>query len=366
MESGDIVCLEGDIQGRGVLPSHFRDFSDTQFNQHYGITKEKWFVENGVAAMVYIRPTTKKHGRNRSLIAPDRGKNSQLAVFNDEIFGVGSYEFTKVPDRWCPIFESYPNCPEGGGHLKPVKDGNRYTAWSPQRQEYLQIPTRWDRNLFYCRPFQDPKWEDFEMELLPAAPGVNGVNFRVNGGGSKTGRPKLGAGVRLFNAKHTATFPECQDNRYLKHESKQHPRDAEEWYVPWGEFRPKFRYHDDQVIKGSLTINFPVTGIGKLVAGIKPKVPRGRITTPRPQEQDDDYYNPQGSPVKANPFSTHNTPNNYNPQGLPAARYAAGAPNSLHGNYNTTMGKSVEELMKKLMDGQVLSTEELTRLQRLD
>ena len=100
MEAGDIVCLEGDISGRGVLASHFRDLTDVQFAQSYGITKEQWFIENNVPAQVYIRPTTKKNGRTRSLISPDRGKNSQLAVFDDEIFGVGSYEFTALPERW--------------------------------------------------------------------------------------------------------------------------------------------------------------------------------------------------------------------------------------------------------------------------
>ena len=374
MDAGDIVCLESDIHGKGILPSHFHDLTSTQFNQHYGMSKEQWFIDANVAAMVYIRPTTKKDGRLRSLIAPDRGKNSQLAVFNDEIFGVGSYEFTAIPERWCPVFNTTTHCPEGGGPLKPVKHDTHYTAWSPERQEYLNIPTRWDRNLFFCRPFQDPQWEDFEMELLPAAPGVNGVNYRVNGGGSKTGRPKLGAGVRLYNAQQTPTFPECQDNRYLKHESKQHPRDAEEWYIPWGQFRPKFRYYDDQVPRGSITINFPMTGIGKIMTGIKPAIARGRVTTPRPQESDDDYYQPMKSryppmpakqqqtgnpfmnPARANPHSTSNTPANYYPQGSPT-------PSSFQ---PPSQADKVAALMKKLMSGETLTTDELMQLQRFD
>lgn len=121
MEAGDIVCLEGDISGRGVLASHFRDLTDTQFAQSYGVTKEQWFIENNIPAMVYIRPTTKKDGRTRSLISPDRGKNSQLAVFDDEIFGVGSYEFTALPERWIPIWSHTTQCPEGGGPLKPIQ-----------------------------------------------------------------------------------------------------------------------------------------------------------------------------------------------------------------------------------------------------
>ncbi len=373
MDAGDIVCLESDIHGRGILPNHFHDLTSTQFNQHYGMSKEQWFIDANVPAMVYIRPTTKKDGRLRSLIAPDRGKNSQLAVFNDEIFGVGSYEFTAIPERWCPIFNTTTHCPEGGGPLKPVKLDNNYTAWSPERQDYLNIPTRWDRNLFYCRPFQDPKWEDFEMELLPAAPGVNGVNYRVNGGGSKTGRPKLGAGVRLYNAQQTATFPECQDNRYLKHESKQHPRDAEEWYIPWGQFRPKFRYYDDQVPRGSITINFPMTGIGKIMTGIKPAISRGRVTTPRPQESDDDYYNPQPTnpflnPARArraNPYSTTNKPSNYYPQGQSPSQSQPFSPTT-PSQPQKTHAQNVEELMKKLMSGETLTTEELMKLQRFD
>mgnify|MGYP001230127895 CR=1 FL=1 len=384
MEAGDIVCLEGDISGRGVLASHFRDLTDTQFAQSYGVTKEQWFIENNVPAMVYIRPTTKKNGRTRSLISPDRGKNSQLAVFDDEIFGVGSYEFTALPERWCPIWSHTTQCPEGGGPLKPIQKGDTYLAWSPQRQEYLCVPTRWQRNLMFCRPYENPKWEDFEMELLPAAPGVNGANFRVNGGGSKTGRPKLGAGVRLFNAQAEPTFPECHDNKYLKHHQDQHPREAEEWYIPWGEFRPKFRWWSDQVTKGSLTINFPLTGIGKLVSGIE-RPSRGRVTTPRPQETDSDYYhpmqprgqnyppvpakqrqtgNPFMNPARANPFSTSNTPANYYPQG--STNSPQGFVPPTQPSDAKTARQKIDELMKKLMSGESLTTEELMSLQRRD
>ncbi len=374
MDAGDIICLEHDIAGRGILPSHLRDLSDMQFNQHYGTSKEEWFIKSDVAAMVYIRPTTKKHGRTRSLIAPDRGKNSQLAVFDDEIFGVGSYEFTAIPERWVPIWNHTADCAAKGGPLKPVKQGDIYTAWSPQIQEYLHIPTRWQRNLMFCRPYDNPKWEDFEMELLPAAPGVNGANFRVNGGGSKTGRPKLGAGVRLFNAQAEPNFPECHDNKYLKHHTDKHPREADEWYVPWGEFRPKFRWWSDGVTKGSLTINFPVTGIGKLITGIE-KPPRGRVTTPRPQENHDDYYhpmipsNPFGNPARAQPYSTTNTPNNYYPQGNPPAKanpFAPSQPQPQHPGFPNPKAKKVDELMKKLMRGETLTTEELMLLQRWD
>ena len=364
MESGDIICLEHDISGKGILPSHLQDMTDHQFAQHYGTTKEEWFVKSNVSAMVYIRPTTKKDGRTRSLIAPDRGKNSQLAVFDDEIFGVGSYEFTSLPERWCPIFSYNSTCPDGGGELKPVKRGNNYTAWSPEKQCYLDIPTRWERNLMFCRPFANPNWEDFDMEVLHAAPGVNGANFRVNGGGSRTGRPKLGAGVRLYNAQNAPTFPECHDNRYLKHENDRHPREAEEWYIPWGEFRPKFRWHDDSVPKGSVTINFPLTGITKFFPGIKSSNPRGRVTTPRPKETDDDYYNPRPS----NPFNPQRN-RAQTPQQMP--RGIPNPPNPYNPVIPTTTnpystGKTVEELMKKLMSGETLTTEELMRLQRFD
>jgi hypothetical protein len=90
--------------------------------------------------------------------------------------------------------------------------------------------------------------------------------------------------MRVYNAQNKPTFPDCHDNRYLKHNNNStkwpHPQEADEWYVPWGEFRPKFRYHDDKVNKGSITINFPITGIGKIIVGIK-KLPRGRVTKPR-------------------------------------------------------------------------------------
>ena len=202
MKAGDVICLEMDVNKGGVQSSHFRDLTEHQFAHIVGCSKAEWFLKNNVPAHVYIRPTTRKDGRTRSLIAPDRGKNSQLAVFDDEIFGVGSYEFTRIPERWVPIFAHSKDCPEGGGTLKPIMDNDVYTAWSEQRQDYLRVPTRWGRNLMFCRPYdlQDGWEDDFEMELLPAAPGVNGVNFRVNGGGSKTGRPKLGAGMRLYNA----------------------------------------------------------------------------------------------------------------------------------------------------------------------
>ena len=303
MESGDVICLTTDLAGRGILPHHFQEMSDYQFNAHYGISKEEWFYQNPVNAHVYIRKTTKKNGRTRSLIAPSMGRNSQLAVFDDEIFAAGSYEFTQLPERWCPIFESRQEVPEGGGELKPIKTDNSYSVWSPQKEEYCLLPTRWERNLLYCRPYDELSYDDFEMELLPAAPGVNGVNYKVNGGGGKTGRPKLGAGMRLYNAQKQPNFPDCHDNRYLKHETERHPRDAEEWYVPWSEFRPKFRWHDDRVPKGSLTINFPITGIGKLVKGIK-QTPRGRITDPR-------QYPPTPDRQKQYPWSQ--PPQPYNP-----------------------------------------------------
>ena len=209
MQSGDIICLTTDVAGRGILPHHLNDMTDHQFVAHYGTTKDEWFEKNPVDAHVYIRKTTKKGGRPRSLIAPSMGRNSQLAVFNDEIFMVGSYELTKVPDRWCPIFETSEQVPEGGGELKPIRCDNNYSAWSPESEKYCMIPTRWDRNLLYCRPWAETTLDDFEMELLPAAPGVNGVNFRVNGGGGKTGRPKLGAGMRLYNAPHKPDFPDA-------------------------------------------------------------------------------------------------------------------------------------------------------------
>ncbi len=284
MEPGDVICLLAEVQGRGIMPHHFKDMTDRQFFASYNITKEAWFENEDIPAHVYIRKTTKKDGRTRSLIAPERGRLSQMAVFNDEIFSTGSYEFTKLPERWCPIYKSSQEVPEGGGELKPVRHDECYSAWSPQEEKYILIPTRWERNLMYCRPYGDFQYDDFEMELLPAAPGVNGANFKVNGGGGKSGRPKLGAGMRVYNAQNKPTFPDCHDNRYLKHNNNStkwpHPQEADEWYVPWGEFRPKFRYHDDKVNKGSITINFPITGIGKIIVGIK-KLPRGRVTKPR-------------------------------------------------------------------------------------
>ena len=85
MQSGDIICLTTDVAGRGILPHHLNDMTDHQFVAHYGTTKDEWFEKNPVDAHVYIRKTTKKGGRPRSLIAPSMGRNSQLAVFNDEI-----------------------------------------------------------------------------------------------------------------------------------------------------------------------------------------------------------------------------------------------------------------------------------------
>ncbi len=363
MKTGDIVCLVGDVAGRGILPHHFQDMTDHQFVSHYGITKTEWFQQNQVNAHVYIRKTTKKDGRTRSLIAPPSGRNSQLAVFDDEIFMVGSYELTAFPDRWCPIFNSDDSVPEGGGELKPIKCNEHYSAWSPAEEKYLMIPTRWERNLLYCRPFESATLEDFEMELLPAAPGVNGVNYRVNGGGSKSGRPKLGAGMRLYNAQQKPTFPDCHDNRYLKHESHRHPQDAEEWYVPWGEFRPKFRWHDDTVPKGSMTINFPMTGIGKLVKGIK-QPPRGRVTTPR-QQPPYDYDPPHNNrkPWSQNPFSPQNQQAPYygiNPKINPQTSQGQST------QHNPKSYNPVQYLMDKLMRGETLTTEELMRLQRRD
>jgi len=352
MESGDIVCLITDLAGKGILPHHFQDMSDSQFVAHYGLTKEDWFENNPVDAHVYIRKTTKKEGRSRSLIAPPMGRNSQLAVFNDEIFMVGSYELTHLPDRWCPIFESAPEVPEGGGELKPIRCNNSYSAWSPESEKYCMIPTRWDRNLLYCRPWAETTLEDFEMELLPAAPGVNGVNFRVNGGGGKTGRPKLGAGMRLYNAQQKPDFPDCHDNRYLKHEEGRHPRDADEWYVPWGEFKPKFRWHDDKVPKGSITINFPFTGIGKIITGIT-KPLRGRVTKPR-QPYDAPEYPPYA------PQQQQQTP-----WGQQSPQKYGRNPNYQNPSYsNPKSYDATADLMKKLMSGQTLTTEELMKLQK--
>ena len=367
-----------DVNKGGIQSSHFRDLTEHQFAHMVGCSKAEWFLKNNVPAHVYIRPTTRKDGRTRSLIAPDRGKNSQLAVFDDEIFGVGSYEFTRIPERWVPIFAHSKDCPEGGGTLKPIMDTDVYTAWSEQRQDYLRVPTRWGRNLMFCRPYDlQDGWEDaFEMELLPAAPGVNGVNFRVNGGGSKTGRPKLGAGMRLYNAQSEPSFPQCHDNKYLKHHQDQHPREAEEWYIPWGEFRPKFRWHDDAVPKGSITINFPITGIGKIISGV-PRQPRGRVRTPRPKETDDDYYHPMqphGStrypplPAKqrqtGNPFAPQpQTPTQpFMPTTQAPNPYQTPKPKP----YYETPKQRVKRLMDKLMAGESLTTEELMELQRFD
>jgi hypothetical protein len=105
LKSGDIICLVRDIQGKGIMPHHFKDMTNGQFTTHYGINKEDWFEQQHIPANVFIRTTTKKDGRTRSLIAPHRGRNSQLAVFDDEIFATGSYEFTAMPERWCPIYE---------------------------------------------------------------------------------------------------------------------------------------------------------------------------------------------------------------------------------------------------------------------
>lgn len=378
MKAGDVICLEMDVNKGGIQSSHFRDLTEHQFAHIVGCSKAEWFLKNNVPAHVYIRPTTRKDGRTRSLIAPDRGKNSQLAVFDDEIFGVGSYEFTRIPERWVPIFAHSKDCPEGGGTLKPIMDTDVYTAWSEQRQDYLRVPTRWGRNLMFCRPYDlQDGWEDaFEMELLPAAPGVNGVNFRVNGGGSKTGRPKLGAGMRLYNAQSEPSFPNCHDNKYLKHHQDQHPREAEEWYIPWGEFRPKFRWHDDAVPKGSITINFPITGIGKIISGV-PRQPRGRVRTPRPKETDDDYYHPmqpQGSTrYPPMPATQRQTGNPFAPQPqTPTQPFmpTTQAPNPYQTPkpkpYYETPQQRVKRLMDKLMAGESLTTEELMELQRFD
>ena len=85
LKSGDIICLVRDIQGKGIMPHHFKDMTNGQFTTHYGINKEDWFEQQHIPANVFIRTTTKKDGRTRSLIAPHRGRNSQLAVFDDEI-----------------------------------------------------------------------------------------------------------------------------------------------------------------------------------------------------------------------------------------------------------------------------------------
>ena len=318
LKSGDIICLVRDIQGKGIMPHHFKDMTNGQFTTHYGINKEDWFEQQHIPANVFIRTTTKKDGRTRSLIAPHRGRNSQLAVFDDEIFATGSYEFTAMPERWCPIYESSTNIPEGGGELKPVRHNDCYSAWSPKLNKYMMIPTRWDKNLMYCRPYGEFSYDDFEMELLPAAPGVNGVNFKVNGGGGKSGRPKLGAGIRLSNPTKKPDFPDCHDNRYLKYNNAEsrfpHPSEVDEWYVPWGEFKPKFRYNDDAVPKGSLTINFPITGIGKIIKGII-KPPRGRVNKPR-QPSTDSPYEDMHKQVVADPnspWAKYNPKSNYNP-----------------------------------------------------
>lgn len=307
------------------MPHHFKDMTDRQFFATYNLTKEAWFENEDISAHVYIRKTTKKDGRTRSLIAPERGRLSQMAVFDDEIFSTGSYEFTKLPERWCPIYRTSQEVPKGGGELKPVRYDECYSAWSPQEEKYILIPTRWERNLMYCRPYGDFQYDDFEMELLPAAPGVNGANFKVNGGGGKSDRPKLGAGMRVYNAQKKPTFPDCHDNRYLKHNTNTtkwpHPQEVDEWYIPWGEFRPKFRYHNDKVNKGSITINFPITGIGNIIEGIK-KLPRGRVTNPRHPEGApyEPYKNPQGGitppwqPVRTTkPSNTHPYYNNPKP-----------------------------------------------------
>jgi hypothetical protein len=158
--------------------------------------------------------------------------------------------------------------------------------------------------------------------------------------------------MRLYNAQQKPDFPDCHDNRYLKHEEGRHPRDADEWYVPWGEFKPKFRWHDDKVPKGSITINFPFTGIGKIITGIT-KPLRGRVTKPR-QPYDAPEYPPYA------PQQQQQTP-----WGQQSPQKYGRNPNYQNPSYsNPKSYDATADLMKKLMSGQTLTTEELMKLQK--
>ena len=239
---------------------------------------------------MYIRKTTKKDGKPRSLCAGPTNRYGQKAIFNDELFPSGSYSFEKLnPDRWVPIFNHRQNVAQGGGELKPIRhsedDKITFSAWSPELNTYLDLPTRWGNSFYYYRPFEEKvSIEDCQFEVLPACPGVKGVNYRVDGGGGKTGRPKLGAGLRIYNAPSDPTCPDCHDNRYLKHDEPYgDPKKVDEWFVPWGEVRPRYRWHGDDVPRKAITINFPITGIGKIITALKSSA-RGYRRKDRPRD----------------------------------------------------------------------------------
>ena len=102
----------------------------------------------------------------------------------------------------------------------------------------------------------------------------------------------------------------------------------------------------------SITINFPITGIGKIIKGIK-KPPRGRVTKPRQPYDSPEYppYAPQQQHQtpwgQKSPQRYGNNPNYQNPPHSNPKSYDASA-----------------DLMKKLMMGQTLTTEELMKLQK--
>ena len=74
--------------------------------------------------------------------------------------------------------------------------------------------------------------------------------------------------------------------------------------------------------------------------------------------------NPFMNPARANPFSTSNTPANYYPQG--STNSPQGFVPPTQPSDAKTARQKIDELMKKLMSGESLTTEELMSLQRWD
>ena len=223
--------------------------------------KEK---DQDIPVWLYIRPTTKKDGRQRAIyLNPHTAK--QEAVFIEEMSGPVSWEFSKIPERLIYVVEKSAPYTLEELKKKPLiwQNTDAMEVWFAEGTSTYRANTRWATCLEYHHAsfLENQK---YTCELVTNSPFCRNHNYKIG-----KGNPKSSGGI-IFTGKYEYD-DKSYDNRYIANKLPNLRSEEQSYYAPYQSLGARWLKDVSHKPQG-LAINWPITGfLPSIKLALKPQ-----------------------------------------------------------------------------------------------
>jgi len=220
--------------------------------------------DQDISVWLYIRPTTKKDGRERAMyLNPTTGKHE--ACFLEEMSGPVSWEFSKLPERLIHVIERPAPYSIGELQKKPLiwQNQDNVEVWFSEGESTYCAHTRWATCLEYHHAtfIADQK---YTCEVVTNSPHCKNHNYKMG-----KGNPKSSGGI-IFTGKYEYD-DKSYDNRYIANRLPNLRAEKQSYYVPYQNLGARWSKNVSNKPQG-LAINWPITGfLPSIKMALKPQ-----------------------------------------------------------------------------------------------